>query len=111
MHEMQFEIEHSVPGSPEPALTKCWLYGKNIQFAGIELEIAEDLEIHPEATDDGVEFLITAIVGGDEYGVISRTMSPAQMQEACWAASEMLAWHKHENQYIDQYGGYDYDFQ
>lgn len=108
MHQMTFEIEHTVPGSPEPEVTKCSIYGKNIQFAGQSLEIAEDLEI--QATDDGVEYLITAVIGGDEYGVVRTDMSAQQMQESCWAASEMLAWHKHENQYIDQYGGYDYDY-
>lgn len=109
MHQMQFDIEHTVPGSPEPEVTICRVYGKDIQFFGQSLEIAEDLEIHPEATDDGVEYLITAIVGGDEYGVVRTDMSPADMQEACWAASEMLAWHKHENEYIGGYEGYDFE--
>lgn len=110
MHQMTFDIEHTIPGSPEPEITICRVYGKDIVFANTTLEIAEDLEIHPEATDDGVEYLITEVVGGSEYGVVRTDMTTQQMQEACWAASEMLAWHKHENQYIDQYGGYDYDY-
>ena len=112
MHEMTFEIEHTVPGSPEPEVTKCWIYGKDIQFAGIELEIAEDLEVHPDATDDGIEYLITEIVGGSEYGVVRTDMTAQQMQEACWAASEMLAWHKYdltEQHYLGGYEGYDFE--
>ncbi len=66
---------------------------KIITFAGNSIELCQGLEIHDEATDDGVEYLITSIDGGDEYGVIRTDMSPVTMRRAAWAANEMFADH------------------
>ena len=64
---------------------------KIITFAGNSIELCQGLEIG--GTDDGVEYLITSVDGGDEYGIIRTDMNPVTMRRAAWAANEMFADH------------------
>jgi hypothetical protein len=62
---------------------------KDVVFNGVVLDMVSGLEI--AGSDDGIEFLITDIESGDEYGVVCANMTAAQMQTCIDAANEMYA--------------------
>ena len=64
---------------------------KDVVFNGVVLDMVSGLEIG--GTDDGIEYLISCIESGDEYGVIRTDMTAAQMQMCVDASNEMYAEH------------------
>lgn len=73
----------------EQVIDQVYADQREVAFAGQTINLCNGLEIG--GTDDNIEFLITDASNGDEYGVISRTMSAAQMAQAVSAANEMYA--------------------
>lgn len=75
----------------EQVIDQVYADQREVEFAGQTINLCTGLEI--AGSDDGIEYLISCIESGDEYGVVCANMTKAQMQMCVDASNEMYAQH------------------